>query len=192
MKKLVFASHNLHKLEEVRSIIKGFEVVGLAEIGCMEEIIEDGLTLQDNAKIKADFVLNRFGLDCFADDTGLEVEALNGAPGVYTARFAGEGCSYRDNVDKMLRVMTGIQNRKARFRTVICLNMDGQQYFFEGCVGGEITTEIYGDAGFGYDPIFRPDGYDETFAEMASDVKNRISHRGMATRKLVDFLNGVK
>lgn len=192
MKKLVFASHNLHKLEEVRSIIKGFEVVGLAEIGCMEEIIEDGLTLQDNAKIKADFVLNRFGLDCFADDTGLEVEALNGAPGVYTARFAGEGCSYRDNVDKMLRVMTGIQNRKARFRTVICLNMDGQQYCFEGCVDGEITTEIYGDAGFGYDPIFRPNGYNETFAEMTSDVKNKISHRGTATRKLVDFLNDVK
>lgn len=192
MKKLVFASHNLHKLEEVRSIIKGFEVVGLAEIGCMEEIIEDGLTLQDNAKIKADFVLNRFGLDCFADDTGLEVEALNGAPGVYTARFAGEGCSYRDNVDKMLRVMTGIQNRKARFRTVICLNMDGQQYCFEGCVDGEITTEIYGDAGFGYDPIFRPNGYNETFAEMTSDVKNKISHRGIATRKLVDFLNDVK
>lgn len=192
MKKLVFASHNLHKLEEVRSIIKGFEVVGLSEIGCTEEIVENGLTLQDNAKIKADFVLNRFGLDCFADDTGLEVEALNGAPGVYTARFAGEGCSYRDNVDKMLRVMTGIQNRKARFRTVICLNMNGRQYFFEGCVNGEITTEIYGDAGFGYDPIFRPNGYDETFAEMASDVKNKISHRGMATRKLVDFLNGMK
>ncbi len=192
MKKLVFASHNLHKLEEIKSIIKGFEVVGLSEIGCTEDIVEDSLTLRENAQIKADYVLKKFNFDCFADDTGLEVEALNGAPGVYTARFAGEGCSYRDNVEKMLRVMTGVKNRKARFRTVICLNMDGQRYFFEGSVDGVITTEIHGDAGFGYDPIFRPEGYNETFAEMASDVKNKISHRGMATRKLVDFLNGVK
>lgn len=189
MKKLVFATHNLHKLEEIRDILKNHEIVGLTEIGCHEDIVEDADNLQGNAKIKADFVTNRFHLDCFADDTGLEVEALDGAPGVYSARYAGEGCSYHDNMVKLLEALDGVENRKARFRTVIALNHNGEQYFFEGIVNGKILTEEHGDGGFGYDPIFQPDGFDESFAEMNMETKNRISHRGRATAKLVDFLN---
>lgn len=188
MKKLVFATHNLHKLEEIRNILKKFEVVGLRDIGCHEDIVEDADDLQGNARIKADFVTNRFHLDCFADDTGLEVEALDGAPGVYSARYAGEGCSYHDNVVKLLEAMKGIENRKARFRTVIALNLNGEQYFFEGIVNGKILTEEHGEGGFGYDPIFQPDGFEESFAEMNMETKNRISHRGRATAKLIEFL----
>jgi len=188
MKKLVFATHNLHKLEEIREILKNHEVVGLPDIGCHEDIVEDADNLQGNAKIKADFVTNNFHLDCFADDTGLEVEALGGAPGVYSARYAGEGCSYHDNVVKLLDAMKGIENRKARFRTVIALNLNGEQHFFEGIVNGKILTEEHGEGGFGYDPIFQPDGYEESFAEMGIEVKNQISHRGRATAKLVEFL----
>lgn len=189
MKKLVFATHNLNKLEEIRNILKNFEVVGLRDIGCLEDIVEDADNIKGNAKIKADFVTNNFHLDCFADDTGLEVEALDGAPGVYSARYAGEGCSYHDNVVKLLKAMDGIENRKARFRTVIALNHNGEQYFFEGIVNGKILTEEHGEGGFGYDPIFQPDGFDESFAEMEMEIKNRISHRGRATAKLVEFLN---
>lgn len=188
MKKLVFATHNLHKLEEIREILKNHEVVGLPDIGCHEDIVEDADNLQGNAKIKADFVTNNFHLDCFADDTGLEVEALGGAPGVYSARYAGEGCSYHDNVVKLLDAMKGFENRKARFRTVIALNLNGEQHFFEGIVNGKILTEEHGEGGFGYDPIFQPDGYEESFAEMGIEVKNQISHRGRATAKLVEFL----
>lgn len=188
MKKLVFATHNLHKLEEIRNILKNYEVVGLPDIGCHEDIVEDADDLQGNAKIKADFVTNNFHLDCFADDTGLEVEALGGAPGVYSARYAGEGCPYHDNVVKLLKALDGIENRKARFRTVIALNINGEQHFFEGVVNGKILTEEHGDGGFGYDPIFQPDGYDLSFSEMKMEEKNKISHRGRATAKLVEFL----
>lgn len=165
-----------------------YEVVGLNEIGCNDDIVEDADTIQGNARIKADYVTNRFGVDCFADDTGLEVEALNGAPGVYSARYAGEHCSYQDNVNKILSEMRGVENRKACFRTVIALNLDGESHFFEGRCDGIITTEAHGEGGFGYDPVFKPDGYDETFAEMPSELKNKISHRGRATAKLIDFL----
>lgn len=189
MKKLVFATHNLHKLEEIRNILKNHEVLGLPDIGCHEDIVEDADNLQGNAKIKADYVTNNFHLDCFADDTGLEVEALGGAPGVYSARYAGEGCSYHDNVVKLLKALDGIENRKARFRTVIALNINGEQYFFEGIVNGKILTEEHGEGGFGYDPIFQPDGFDKSFSEMGMDEKNKISHRGRATAKLVEFLN---
>lgn len=189
MKKLVFATHNLHKLEEIRNILKNYEVIGLPDIGCHEDIVEDADDLQGNAKIKADFVTSNFHLDCFADDTGLEVEALGGAPGVYSARYAGEGCSYHDNVVKLLKALDEIENRKARFRTVIALNINGEQHFFEGVVNGKILTEEHGDGGFGYDPIFQPDGYDLSFSEMGMDEKNKISHRGRATAKLVEFLN---
>ena len=134
---------------------------------------------------------NNFHIDCFADDTGLEVDALDGAPGVYSARYAGEGCSYQDNVNKLLQALEGVENRKARFRTVIALNINGEQHFFEGKVEGVITKEQHGEKGFGYDPIFLPDGFDQTFAEMTMEVKNQISHRGRATKKLVEFLNSI-
>ncbi|MCQ2318679.1 MAG: non-canonical purine NTP diphosphatase [Bacteroidales bacterium] len=189
MDKLVFATHNLHKLEEIRNILKKHEVLGLPDIGCHEDIVEDADNLQGNAKIKADYVTNNFHLDCFADDTGLEVEALGGAPGVYSARYAGEGCSYHDNVVKLLKALDGVENRKARFRTVIALNINGEQYFFEGIVNGKILTEEHGNGGFGYDPIFQPDGFEKSFSEMEMDEKNKISHRGRATAKLVEFLN---
>lgn len=192
MDKLVFATHNLHKLEEIRNILKNHEVLGLPDIGCHEDIVEDADNLQGNAKIKADYVTNKFHLDCFADDTGLEVEALGGAPGVYSARYAGEGCSYHDNVVKLLKALDGVENRKARFRTVIALNINGEQYFFEGIVNGKILTEEHGEGGFGYDPVFQPDGFDKSFSEMEMDEKNRISHRGRATAKLVEFLNNYK
>ena len=188
MKKLVFATHNAHKLEELRAILKDYNIIGLNDINCHEDIVEDADTLEGNAKIKADYVTNNYHIDCFADDTGLEVDALDGAPGVYSARYAGEGCSYQDNVNKLLEALKGVENRKARFRTVIALNLNGKQYTFEGKVEGVITTEQHGEKGFGYDPIFRPDGFDQTFAEMSMDVKNQISHRGRATQKLVEFL----
>ena len=188
MKKLVFATHNAHKLEELRAIIKDYNILGLHDIDCHEEIVEDADTLDGNARIKADYVTNNFHIDCFADDTGLEVDALDGAPGVYSARYAGEGCSYQDNVNKLLKALEGVENRKARFRTVIALNLNGKQYTFEGKVEGVITKEQHGEKGFGYDPIFLPDGFDQTFAEMSMEVKNQISHRGRATQKLVEFL----
>lgn len=189
MKELVFATHNAHKLEEMRAILNNYNIIGLNEINCHEEIVEDADTLEGNAKIKADFVTNNYHIDCFADDTGLEVEALDGAPGVYSARYAGEGCSFQDNVNKLLEAMKGVENRKARFRTVIALNLDGKQYLFEGIVNGTIVKEQHGAGGFGYDPIFLPDGYEHTFAEMSLELKNRISHRGLATQKLMNYLN---
>ncbi len=189
MNKIVFATNNLHKLEEIRQIMDGFyEVLSLTDIGCYEEIVEDADTLDGNAQIKADFVTNRYHMDCFADDSGLEVEALNGAPGVYSARYAGEHCTYQDNVDKLLAALDGVQNRKAAFRTVIALNLQGQTYHFEGRCDGMIATEQRGEGGFGYDPVFQPDGYDKTFSELGVEVKNKISHRGKATQKLISFL----
>ncbi len=189
MRKIVFATNNKNKLREMREIMDGlYEVLSLEEIGCHEDIVEDADTIEGNAKIKADFVTDRFHVDCFADDTGLEVEALGGAPGVYSARYAGEHCSYQDNVDKMLAAMKGQTNRKAAFRTAIALNLNGEMHFFEGRCDGQITEEQRGTEGFGYDPIFQPDGYDKTFAELGHEVKNAISHRGRATQKLIAFL----
>ncbi len=192
MKKIVFATNNKNKLREMREIMEGlYEVKSLEEIGCHEDIVEDSDTLQGNAKIKADFVTNNYGMDCFADDTGLEVEALNGAPGVYSARYAGEHCSYQDNVNKLLAALKGVENRKAAFRTVIALNLDGKSFYFEGRCDGRITEAQRGTDGFGYDPIFQPDGFEETFAEMSHEEKNAISHRGRATQKLIAFLKEI-
>ena len=189
MKKIVFATNNKNKLREMREIMDGiYEILSLDDIGCHEKIVEDADTIEGNAKIKADFVTDRYHIDCFADDTGLEVEALDGAPGVYSARYAGEHCSYQDNVDKLLAALNGIENRRACFRTAIALNLDGKSYLFEGRCDGVITTEAHGEGGFGYDPIFLPDGSELTFAEMPADVKNAISHRGRATQKLIEFL----
>lgn len=188
--KIVFATNNPHKLEEIRQLLGDrHDIVSLSEIGCHEEIPEDHDTLQGNALQKAWYIKEHFGYDCFADDTGLEIEALDNRPGVYSARYAGLNKSPQDNMDKVLAEMQGISNRKARFRTVIALILNGQEHLFEGKVEGEILTEEHGNAGFGYDPIFRPEGYSQSFAEMPMDTKNKISHRGMATRKLAEFLN---
>lgn len=189
METLIIATHNKHKLQEIQGMLQGlFEVKGLTDIGCTEEIPETGTELQENAWQKAYFVKEHFGYDCFADDTGLEVAALNGAPGVYSARYAGEHCSFDDNVAKMLREMEGKSNRKARFRTVIALIKNGETHYFEGIVDGEILTERHGSEGFGYDPIFRPEGYEKSFAELSLEEKNSISHRGRAVAKLIEFL----
>lgn len=166
-----------------------FEIVSLEEIGCREEIPEDYETLQENALEKARYVKEHYGYDCFADDTGLEIEALGNRPGVYSARYAGPAKDSQANMRKVLEEMEGERNRKARFRTVIALIWKGREYSFEGEVRGEILTARQGQTGFGYDPIFRPDGYKESFAEMPMDEKNSISHRGKAVKKLVDYLN---
>lgn len=188
--KLVFATNNRHKLEEIRAMVAdSIEIIGLNEIGCHEEIDETESTLEGNARIKSDFVYDKFGLNCFADDTGLEVEALGGAPGVYSARYAGENATFRDNVDKLLDALRENDKRSARFRTVISLKLGDQQHFFDGICEGEITRQMKGAEGFGYDPIFKPKGSELTFAEMNMEEKGRISHRGIATEKLVNFLN---
>jgi XTP/dITP diphosphohydrolase len=192
MRKIVFATNNQHKLSEIRDILgKDFEVVSLKELGFNEEIPETGDMLADNASRKSHFIFDRYRVDCFSDDTGLEVEALNGAPGVYSARYAGEDCSYDDNVNKLLRELGDSGNRKAAFKTVISLLLDGKEYLFEGRVDGVITTDKRGSGGFGYDPVFLPDGYDQTFSEMSAELKNKISHRGRATAKLVAFLKAL-
>ncbi len=190
MKKLCFATGNKNKLAEIQQLLEGqFQVLSFEDIGFDEEIEETGTTLPENAQIKARTIHERFGLDVFADDTGLEVDALNGAPGVYSARYAGENCSYQDNVDKLLREMRNAENRNARFKTSICLILEDQEYFFDGIVDGTITTSASGNEGFGYDPVFKPVGYEQTFAEMEASQKNEISHRGRAIRKLADFLS---
>lgn len=189
MKTLVFATNNKHKLHEVKALLDGVvEIKSLADMGLEGDIPETADTLQGNALQKAQWVWERTHLDCFADDTGLEVDALDGAPGVYSARYAGEGCSFDDNINKLLNAMDGKTNRKADFRTVICLIEDGKSSYFEGRVDGTILTERYGQDGFGYDPIFMPDRFAVSFAEMPLDVKNRISHRGLAVAQLVDYL----
>lgn len=189
MKTLVFATNNAHKLEEVRAILgERFRIVSLKEIGCTDEIPETADTLEGNALQKARYILDKFGYDCFADDTGLEVEALGGAPGVYSARYAGPGHDAEANMRKLLQEMTGKENRAARFRTVIALLMDGKEHLFEGRVNGSIIAERRGGSGFGYDPVFVPEGYEETFAELGNDIKNRISHRAKAVEKLAEFL----
>ena len=189
MKEMVFATNNPHKLDEIRKIGEGrLRILSLADIDCREEIEETGNTLEENALIKARFIKEKYGYDCLADDTGLEVDALKGAPGVYSARYAGEGCSFTDNMDKLLAALQGIENRTAQFRTVIALVLNGKEYLFDGVIKGKIIDEKRGSTGFGYDPIFMPDGYDKTFAELGNEVKNSISHRALAMEKLVDFL----
>ena len=186
---LVFATNNQHKLEEVQSKIGNtFKIISLNEIGCNDDIEETGLNLEENAKIKSKFIHDKFRVDCFADDTGLEIEALNNEPGVFSARYSGD----RDFIKNMNLVLSNLENnpnRKARFRTVISLILKNQEYIFEGIVNGNIRTEPIGTAGFGYDPIFEPEGYAITFAEMDLTEKNKISHRGIAVQKLIDFLN---
>ena len=188
-KTLIFATNNRHKLDEVRQIV-GDELCleTPREHGIDEEIPETQPTIEGNALQKARYVHERTGVDCFADDTGLEVEALDGAPGVYSARYAGPACSFEDNMTKLLDALAGQENRRARFRTVIALIMDGEEHIFEGIVEGKITPSRQGDAGFGYDPIFRPDGYDATFAQMSASEKNAVSHRARAVIGLRDFL----
>lgn len=188
--KLVFATNNKHKLDEVRKITSHHpvEIVSLAEITCFDDIPETADTLEGNALQKAHYIQEKFGLNCFADDTGLEVEALNNAPGVYSARYAGPGHDSEANMKKLLHEMEGKENRKARFRTVIALVWNGKTYTFEGIVNGTITTAKRGENGFGYDPIFIPEGYDKTFAELGDNIKNQISHRAKAVEKLDEFL----
>lgn len=189
MNKLVFATNNAHKLEEARSILSPFyTVVGLIDIGCTEDIPETATTLEGNALLKARYVSEKYGLDCFADDTGLEVDTLNGAPGVYSARYAGEGKKPCDNMEKLLRELGDSSNRKAKFRTVITLIKDGKTNCFEGSIHGIISSKPRGGGGFGYDPVFIPDGYVSTFAQLSPEIKNNISHRAIAVKKLIDYL----
>ena len=191
MRRLVFATNNRHKVEEIRAALKGdIEIVTLEEAGLHGEIPETADTLQGNAEQKARWVWERTGCDCFADDTGLEVKALDGAPGVYSARYAGEHCSFDDNIDKLLQALDGVADRSARFRTVICLIEGGTSRYFEGQVNGQILTERHSlGEGFGYDPVFMPERFAVSFAEMPLEVKNRISHRGLAVAKLADYLH---
>ncbi len=188
-RKIVFATNNAHKLEEIRAILgKDFQVLGLGDIGCKEDIPETADTLEGNAEIKARYVKEHYGYDCFADDTGLEVEALDGAPGVYSARYAGPGHDSAANVALLMKNLQKKSNRAARFRTVIALVEGDKATLVDGIVKGRIIDELRGDNGFGYDPVFVPDGYDKTFAEMDSKEKNSISHRARATAKLKNIL----
>jgi XTP/dITP diphosphohydrolase len=190
MKSLVFASANAHKVEEIAAKLGGhLQLLGLADIGCTEDIAETATTLEGNAQIKARYVHNKYHVNCFADDTGLEVAALNNAPGVYSARYAGEQRSAQDNMALLMANMQGVNDRSARFRTVICLIIDGIEYLFEGIANGKIALEPSGIQGFGYDPVFVPDGYSKSFAEMSLVEKNEISHRGKAIGLLKDFLS---
>lgn len=191
--KLVFATNNHHKLDEVRAALgRHFEIISLEQLGCAEDVPENQDTLEGNAKEKAEYIYRKYGLDCFADDTGLEVEALNGRPGVYSARYAGEAKDPNANIKLLLKEMDATPNRKAKFRTVIALIIGGNEYLFQGEVHGQILEERQGIGGFGYDPIFQADGYDVSFAQMSMDQKNEISHRGRAVEKLADFLKGRK
>ena len=189
--KIVFATRNPNKLKEVSSTTTGFEIIGLKDVKITEEIPETGFTLKENALQKAKYVYDKTGLDCFSDDTGLEIEALNYRPGLYSAMYAGPSCNAENNVRKVLLELGDSQNRRAVFKTVIALILDGREYFFEGAVRGGILKEKRGEDGFGYDPIFRPIGYKESFAEMSIAQKNEISHRGLAVKKLIKFLASV-
>ena len=189
--KIVFATNNKYKLEEIKDILgKDFEIVSLAEIGCHEDIPETGLTLEENARQKSTYIVEHYNHDCFADDTGLEVDALNGEPGVHSARYA-EGTDHDSeaNMRKLLSKMSNVKDRTARFRTVISLIINGVEHQFEGRVEGRIATEKHGTEGFGYDPIFIPEGYDKSFAELGEEVKNQISHRARAVKKLAEYLS---
>ena len=189
MKKLIFATNNPNKLAEIKSAVKSFEVLGLKEMGIHEDIAETGTTLEENALIKSQYIFQKTGLNCFADDTGLEVKALNGSPGVYSARYAGPNCSAVDNMGKLLNELENHDDRSARFRTVISLILNGEKYYFEGEVMGDILSQKKGVDGFGYDPIFQPKGFSASFAEMSMTQKNEISHRGIAVKKLIQFLS---
>jgi len=192
MQQLVFATNNAHKLEEVAHKVAGkVKLLSLNDIGCHDEIAETGTTFQANASIKSYYIYQKYNLNCFGDDSGLEINALNGEPGVYSARYAGEHGNHQANMDKVLENMKDKTDRSARFRTVISLIWEDKEYFFEGTVNGTIRHERSGSAGFGYDPIFQPDGYDITFAEMSMAEKNSISHRAIAVGKLIEFLQGV-
>lgn len=184
----IFATNNRHKLDEVREIMNSFQIISLSEAGIETDIPEDYETLTENALQKARFIYEKTGMNVFADDTGLEIESLGGRPGVYSARYAGEGCSFADNVKKVLSEMQSMSNRRAAFRTVVALILEGTEYLFEGRVDGRIIEESLGYEGFGYDPVFIPDGYDQTFAQMSSDLKNAISHRARAFQKVLEFL----
>ena len=187
--KLVFATNNLHKLKEVQEMLSNtIEVLSLKDIGCSEDVEETEITLEGNAKLKADYITEKYGFDCFADDTGLEVDALNGKPGVFSARYGGEHGNSEKNMQKLLKELHGKANRKAQFRTAVALNLENKQYLFEGICEGEILEKKTGTGGFGYDPIFKPTEASASFAEMNSEEKNKISHRGIAIQKLVDFL----
>jgi len=190
--KLVFATHNNNKLKEVQQLLPNhIKLLSLDDISCTEEILETENTLTGNAKLKADYITRTYGYDCFADDTGLEVDALYGAPGVYSARYAGEPQNGEMNIQKLLVNLNEESNRNARFKTVIALNLKGKQYLFEGICKGEILNQKQGEKGFGYDPIFKPEGFTKSFAEMTLEEKSRISHRGKAVREFVSFLSSL-
>ena len=192
-RKFVFATNNAHKLEEVTAILGNrIELLSLKDIHCHTDIPETADTLEGNALLKAQYIYENYQMDCFADDTGLEVEALNGEPGVYSARYAGDGHNAEANMLKLLHAMEGIENRKAQFRTAFALIIDGKEHLFEGVIKGEIIKTRKGNSGFGYDPIFVPEGYTQTFAEMGNELKNKISHRAIATNKLCKFLNSIQ
>ena len=186
--KLVFASNNKNKIQEIQALVPNtIQIVSLEEIGCFEDIPETAVTIEGNAILKANYVTEKYGYDCFADDTGLEVEALNGAPGVYSARYAGEQKDANDNMDKLLFKLKDKTNRKANFKTVIALNLKGKQNLFSGIIHGKIIEEKIGTNGFGYDPIFVADGYEKTFAELSMEEKSTISHRGIAVKQLIEY-----
>ncbi len=190
--KLVFATNNLNKLKEVQALIpQTITLLSLKDIGCFEDIPETQLTIKGNAIQKANYIKEQYGYNCFADDTGLEVEALNGAPGIYSARYAGEQRNAEDNMNKLLKELENNHNRSAQFKTAIALHINNQLYTFTGICKGEITTSKKGEQGFGYDPIFKPNGFEQTFAEMDLDLKNKIGHRGKAVSQLVSFLNKI-
>lgn len=191
-RKFIFATNNLHKLEEVQQMLNNqFTLVSLKEMGCVEDIPENEPTIEGNALFKARYIYQKYGKDCFADDSGLEVEVLNNAPGVRSARYAGESKDSQENMNLLLENLKGKKNRKARFRTVIACVIDGQEFVFEGIINGEIKEQGFGKNGFGYDPIFCPEGYDQTFAELSSEIKNQISHRALAVQKFLLFLKGI-
>lgn len=185
---LVFATNNKNKLKEVQAMLTNFEIVSLADINCFDDIPETADTLQGNAILKANYVTEKFGLNCFADDTGLEVEALNNEPGVYSARYAGKENNSEANMQKLLKNLENESNKKAQFKTAIALNINGKQFIFEGICKGQILTKKQGEEGFGYDPIFMPDNFNQSFAEMTMEEKGSISHRGLAIQELVTFL----
>jgi XTP/dITP diphosphohydrolase len=190
-RKLVFATNNPHKLNEIKNILNDrYDLVSLKDLNIIEDIPEDYNSIDENAARKALFIYNKYKIDCFADDTGLEIGALNGEPGVYSARYAGDQCNFENNIKKVLRKLQGVKNRKARFRTVISLVENGHIVNFEGSINGKIINQKRGIHGFGYDPIFQPDGYKQTFAEMTLDEKNKISHRAKAIEKLANYLFG--
>jgi XTP/dITP diphosphohydrolase len=191
--KLVFATNNLNKLKEVQEMLpNSIQLLSLKDIHCFDEVDETETTLEGNAQLKADYVTQKFGFNCFADDTGLEVESLDGKPGVYSARFAGEPSNSQNNMQKLLIDLETKTNRKAQFRTAVSLNINEKKFLFEGICKGEILTRKEGEKGFGYDPIFKPEGFEQSFAEMTSEEKNKISHRGIAIQKLVEFLSNYK